>query len=739
MPRNGAGTAIPPAGNPVVAGTTINTTWGNDTVNDIYNELSNSIAKDGQTVVTANLPMAGYRLTNVGDALALTQNPSIKQLQNQAATYVSTIGGTANAVTLTPAFLPLAYTSGQRYTFIPASSNTGAATVNVNSLGAKSIKRPDGSALSAGDLTAAGMADIAYDGTNFVLLVGQGMSSNLISAAVAAHVAASSPTTNHSKDPHGDRTYSDYKGIDVRTYGGTSGGSTAANTTALNAAITAAQANGSNRVYIPFDSWTVTDNTEMDGCILAGNGVTALTGAVGYSRLEDIHINGINQSYTSTHPVIPFDRAPKMITRIDANTLWALVEKPSSGYSYLIMKDNVTTAGSDSLAATTGDATQYRVTQVYDAVECLSAYLTASGSNGTWNASSLSTDLPTYDSGTDFDYKYSSSIGAWYQMTVTVPLDGFLSVGFLESSGSSSDVTITVDGVAVDSHFTLVSATTRRVIRTYTVKPGTRDVKITNNTAGSTRINLLGCYFARLKDQRNDVALDSFGIYRLSTNINPLDSSSANDCVVKDYNSEVSGTPGIYGGSYHGGESSISTALFVDGVATTLSVGDVKVGRGIEFQQSSTITWSGSKPGCTYSGSTVSYYSRMVMLVGGYAWQSTVTGAITVKEIHTTLFGVNVDFDAITTPEYKALSTITDGAFYPVGQNNAVEYYYASTGQRLRITHSLHSCPDSKNGGSYIWRVASGLSPYCKYYSPWVWRGKRDITSITGLNIVQAS
>ena len=727
MPRQGNGSATPPAGNPVVSGTTIDSTWANDTVNDIYNELTNSLAADGQTTPTGNLPMGGYRHTNVGDANAITQYPSVKQMQNQVANYVSTVGGTADAITLTPAFLPVAYTAGQRFTFKPASSNTGAATINVNALGAKSVKRPDGSALTAGDLTASEMADVVYDGTNFVLLVGQGISDNLI----AAHVAASSPVTDYSKDPHSDRAYSDYKGVDVRTRGGTSGGSSSANATALSSAVTAAQANGSNRVFVPFDSWTVTDGTEVSNCVIVGNGNTALTGAVGFNRVEDVKLNGINQNYFSVHPVIPFDRVPKLITRVDANTLWALVEKPTTGYAYLIIRNNVTTAGSDSLATTTSDNTQYRVTQVYDAVECLSAYLTASSSNGAWSTSSLTTDIPTYDSGTDFDYKYSSEIGAWYEMTVTVPLDGFLSVGFLESPSSSSNVTITVDGAAVDSNFTLVSATARRVIRTYTVKPGTWAVRITNNTAGSTRVNLLGCYFSQLKNQRNDVALDTYGVYRLSTNINPLDSNSANDYVIKDYNSTVSGVPGIYGGSYHGGESGITTSIFVDGVATTLSTGDVKVGRGIELQQNCTITWSGAKAGCTYSGSSVTVYTRMNMITGGYAWQSTITGSMTVKEIYTTLFGVNENFTAITAPQYKVLSSISDGAFYPVGQNNSVEYYYSSTGQRLRITHSMYSCPDSKNGGAYLWRVSGS---YVKYYSPWVWRGKREDRKSTRLN-----
>jgi hypothetical protein len=49
-------------------------------------------------------------------------------------------------------------------------ANTGASTLNVNSLGAKSIKRPDGSDLSSSDIPASGIAHLVYDGTNFQLL-----------------------------------------------------------------------------------------------------------------------------------------------------------------------------------------------------------------------------------------------------------------------------------------------------------------------------------------------------------------------------------------------------------------------------------------------------------------------------------------------------------------------------------------------------------------------------------------
>ncbi len=46
-------------------------------------------------------------------------------------------------------------------------TNTTAATLNVNSLGAKSITRQDGSTLVAGDLVTGTEYVFVYDGTNF--------------------------------------------------------------------------------------------------------------------------------------------------------------------------------------------------------------------------------------------------------------------------------------------------------------------------------------------------------------------------------------------------------------------------------------------------------------------------------------------------------------------------------------------------------------------------------------------
>ena len=68
MSRNGSGTYTLPSGNPVVTGTTISSTWANDTLNDIATALSGSVAADGQTPITANLQMNGFKHTGLGTA-----------------------------------------------------------------------------------------------------------------------------------------------------------------------------------------------------------------------------------------------------------------------------------------------------------------------------------------------------------------------------------------------------------------------------------------------------------------------------------------------------------------------------------------------------------------------------------------------------------------------------------------------------------------------------------------------
>jgi hypothetical protein len=91
MSRNGSGTYTLPAGNPVVTGTTITSSWANTSLSDIAAALTQSVAADGQTPMTGNLNMTNNIIENVADATASGDAVSLNFLQT--GTY--TISGAA--------------------------------------------------------------------------------------------------------------------------------------------------------------------------------------------------------------------------------------------------------------------------------------------------------------------------------------------------------------------------------------------------------------------------------------------------------------------------------------------------------------------------------------------------------------------------------------------------------------------------------------------------------------------
>jgi hypothetical protein len=101
-------------------------------------------------------------------------NDAIRQMMADIAsgtvqTQCPTATGTANAivVALTPAVT--AYSAGQRFTFLPASDNTGATTINYGG-GVINLQKNGGLALVANDILSGVACDVMYDGTRAVLL-----------------------------------------------------------------------------------------------------------------------------------------------------------------------------------------------------------------------------------------------------------------------------------------------------------------------------------------------------------------------------------------------------------------------------------------------------------------------------------------------------------------------------------------------------------------------------------------
>jgi len=93
---------------------------------------------------------------------------TLPNLQSGAPLYLrSTTGNDTYVAALTPTLT--AYTRGQCFNLDPDTANTGTATINIDSLGAKSILTQSGGALADGDITANKPKLICYDGTQFII------------------------------------------------------------------------------------------------------------------------------------------------------------------------------------------------------------------------------------------------------------------------------------------------------------------------------------------------------------------------------------------------------------------------------------------------------------------------------------------------------------------------------------------------------------------------------------------
>lgn len=93
MARNGSGT-YNRAVSPYTAGTTIAAGTVNQEMDDIATALTGSMARDGQSLPTANIPMGGFRITGLANAVANTDAATLGQITAAQAGAVAKAGDT---------------------------------------------------------------------------------------------------------------------------------------------------------------------------------------------------------------------------------------------------------------------------------------------------------------------------------------------------------------------------------------------------------------------------------------------------------------------------------------------------------------------------------------------------------------------------------------------------------------------------------------------------------------------
>jgi hypothetical protein len=175
--------------------------------------------------------MGGNKLTGLGAGTLGTDSARLSQVQGG----ISSLLGVSGIDTITGSGSPqvTTYATGQMFWFVASGTNTGAATLNIDSLGAKSITRGT-AALAAGDIISGSVVLVVYDGTHFQLLsinrsiqvngtIASATTTN-IGAANAEYLAVSGTTTITAFDTVAAGIYRVLKfdGILILTHNGTS-------------------------------------------------------------------------------------------------------------------------------------------------------------------------------------------------------------------------------------------------------------------------------------------------------------------------------------------------------------------------------------------------------------------------------------------------------------------------------------------------------------------------------------
>lgn len=174
MARNGLGTHVLPAGQPVVSGTTISSTVFNAFASDVSNALTTSLATDGQTPMTANLPMGNNKITGLASGTLATDALSLGQLAAPSGSGLMGLNATLNyAVGTIGAIIVDSIRDVRMFPWLAkgdgATDDTAAIQAAINSLGARG-----GDILLPSGLNFLCASPLSFTGLSGVRLVGQG-------------------------------------------------------------------------------------------------------------------------------------------------------------------------------------------------------------------------------------------------------------------------------------------------------------------------------------------------------------------------------------------------------------------------------------------------------------------------------------------------------------------------------------------------------------------------------------
>lgn len=193
MPRDSGGNYSLPSGYLAVTGETIQSSQHNPPLEDIGQALTASLPRSGVAAMLANLPMGGFKITNLGVGTAATDAARVSQL-GKAAVLTKTAGYTA---VLADRGALIRFTTAATLALTAAATLTADWYIDVAAIGVDVVVDPNGAELIDGASTltipAGSWATIYCDGIGFYAAMTRAASETakgVIEIATGAEIAA---------------------------------------------------------------------------------------------------------------------------------------------------------------------------------------------------------------------------------------------------------------------------------------------------------------------------------------------------------------------------------------------------------------------------------------------------------------------------------------------------------------------------------------------------------------------
>lgn len=390
--------------------------------------------------------------------------------------------------------------------------------------------------------------------------------------------------------------------------------------------------------------------------------------------------------------------------RSGANQYYAAMPKLSeSGGILVILKNGPTSVAGDSLA---GNEQLLRVTGVLELIQLLAfkQYSSRSGSWTTGNPAFGQDGSGAVNGGNA--HNRTTAQNAYCEYTVTIPADGILRIGFYGSAASSTsvEVKLSTDDFATSTVIDTfgINTTTGLIKKQWTgITPGACKIRVTKKDSGTAGLNVYGPNFYDITDFDDiPVGLDvnAYGYFRTTAARNYITNAGACDYAIYNHDTD------LWGGSYHGGETSQSLVMTVSGVdVSSLANGSFVAGRNINIRQSTIIDWG--------AGITLSPVVRTDFCRGGWGLHYRITGSGvgTWEDWYPVMTSTSTAFDEVTAPVSATITpdTVTEfGGIKNMTQRNSL------TGQTIQSLWSAVNHANNTDGAN----VTAVTGSYNKLY-----------------------